>query len=136
MTEPNELTPKKLFHDAADLLERDGWVQGKYAEIGNGYVPPFLTHKTCGVGKNCPRCSVGALWATVYAAGAIPPETFDKLDTSITRFGWWLLEAHNIIVTSVPIMPIMPIITAWNDAKDQTKENVIATMRAYAETLL
>lgn len=100
---------KEVIQEAANLLEQKGWIQGDFAKDSNGrLVASISPDATC-------YCTVGAIRAAVYKASG-------ETDTTIEG------EAKRIIRRHIGKVGI----AMWNDADDQTKENVISTLREAA----
>lgn len=102
---------KQIIEAAADLLEEKGWTRGCFARgVGGVTVDIEDTSATC-------FCSHGA----IYRAG------YDLVSYSEnTRIGFEDYLAANTDCDTI---------ISWNDAPDQTAENVIKTLRKYAATL-
>ena len=90
---------------AADYIERTGLNKGHASEL-------WLTDTSRGaVAKGAKCCTLGALWAFDYE-----DYDFDRLVSPLEEF-------------------IGSSVAAWNDAPERTADEVVATLRAFADTL-
>jgi hypothetical protein len=112
------MTPEELqqvvkdLRACADLIEKNGWIQGDFYQEREG-VPPV----------ECPVCSVGAM----YTVTGGHPSNEGVVDwAAIQRF----IGAKNALWEFLP-----DNIIAWNDAKGRTAEEVIKAFRECADAL-
>lgn len=99
----------KDLRDTADLIEKNGWIQGVYFEPRDG-VP----------NRECRVCSAGGLHAVV----AGEPEPTDSDWATVQRYTAAKAAMGNYLDRSV---------ISWNDAPGQTAEEVIKTFRLVAD---
>lgn len=107
---------QKLLLAAADLIEKEGWVQGRYGpreDAEPGY------------------CAVGAIYKT--ATGYAHP--FRGLNNLGLKN--WIRRGYRAADVSAAFLKLnrvagTPLIPEWNDADDRRQEDVTSAMRAAA----
>lgn len=104
------MTPKETLLKAADLLETKGWTQREYALKKDGTIACTYDEASC-------FCSIGAICA---ADGRRPHH---DAGLAVELFRDYIAEHYGQFVVQ------------WNDAEDQTAENVIKALRECAESL-
>jgi hypothetical protein len=100
------------LRDSADLIEKNGWTRGDFFEERDG-LPPEL----------CPVCSIGAVYTVT---GGHP--------TGNGRGDWATIQRF-VAVKNALYNYLNRAIIDWNDAPDQTAENVIRTFRLVADQI-
>lgn len=106
---------------AADVLERDGWVQGIYHDVIDGSV--------------C-HCAEGAIALAIgqhVHSDDVPGDDYTFLD-----MGWWARTSKTLWARREAAEGALQVLTDgdvvhWNDAPGRTAAEVIAALRAAAD---
>lgn len=106
-----EMNAKNIITKAAELLQEKGWSQDAFARNESGDIVCYCDTSAVSF------CTIGSLRKAVYVLG-----------------GSWFAEPYADARTEV-MQEIGMTIPEWNDRDDQTKENVIATLKRVAERL-
>ena len=98
-------TSKDVLTEALSLLEKDGWVSGRYGNAFSGY------------------CSYGAL----DTAASEMDVDYEEGEHLVAQAAGLLLEAGEI----VPVAPSVPVTTliGWNDGEGRTADQVKSLFR-------
>lgn len=105
---------KQILTEAADIIERNGWVQGRYYD-----------HRQFRAGTpraDCPVCLLGAIHIAMWGNPSHP-----RADRR-PAFYWQ-------ITTELEVQAGTEWIDDWNDAGDRTAEEVTTLLRATAERI-
>jgi hypothetical protein len=114
----------RVLSDAADIIERDGWVQRHYFGSTRHLHPAFYD----GSGA----CALGALLVAAWREEAPGYDSgLRRLQEEAVR----ALEAHLIEVAPVEVLTRARdrLVGTWNDDRRRTKDEVVAALRATAE---
>lgn len=102
---------------AADLIEKDGWTQRSLFAYSSGSI------RRCVRGGISDACHVFDQAGS--GGGARYRREFALAKTAEAALGYWLADMQDPLYTDY--------VPEWNDAPEQTKDQVIAALRGCAE---
>lgn len=107
-------TAKQILTEAADIIERNGWVQGRFYD--------YRQFRAGTPRVDCSVCLVGAINIAMWGDPVHP------LRVGRPEFYWQIMDALEVQAGTESV-------DDWNDAGDRTAEEVTTLLRTTAERI-
>lgn len=116
----NDLNRGVVFSAAADILEKEGWLQGKFSEFDKGFVdnPNFVSRVA--PDKQCARCAGGAIVAALARLHGLGTSYYGTVWEFIDTAGKHVGEDWGYSIA------------LWNDDSLRNKDEVVKLLRHLA----
>lgn len=122
MTETRPTTVPDVLDAAADVIERQGWMQGAYGIVTD---PERVIFRADG-----PVCAVGAINTAMWG----DPSPFYHLGDDVIALRFRVIDALDSATAQGRVDSFaLDRVVAWNDYTDRTRDEVVAAFRAAAE---
>lgn len=116
------MKPSEILDKAADIVIRDGWIQGAYFLVDHADTPEQDTERA----KTAPCCQEGAVMRAAYGSAWLSPFQVEGSLYGAKRKASGYMNKY-IAGTTGEYSAI-----AWNDLSTTTKDDVVYALRQSA----